>query len=59
MMEEIETRITRLLRSGDPAGLELAAAEYGDRLARAAFLLCRDENEASDIVQETFCRGRP
>lgn len=30
------------------------AAEHGDRLIKAAWFLCRDREEAEDIVQETF-----
>lgn len=30
------------------------AAGHGDRLLRAAWLLCRDSAEARDLVQETF-----
>jgi len=30
------------------------AAEHGDRLVRAAWFLCRDRDEAEDLVQETF-----
>ena len=44
---------------GAPAeGLPLAfaelAAEHGDRLVKAAWFLCRDREEAEDLVQETF-----
>jgi RNA polymerase sigma-70 factor (ECF subfamily) len=44
---------------GAPAqGLPLAfaelAAEHGDRLIKAAWFLCRDREEAEDLVQETF-----
>jgi len=39
----------------DSAGSDLDLAFYGDRLLRAAFLLCRDEATAHDLVQETFC----
>jgi RNA polymerase sigma-70 factor, ECF subfamily len=30
------------------------AAEHGDRLVKAAWFLCRDREEAEDLVQETF-----
>lgn len=30
---------------------------HGDRLLRAACLLCRCESDARDLVQETFCRA--
>ena len=46
-------------RGGAPAqggGLVFAdlAAEHGDRLIKAAWFLCRDREEAEDLVQETF-----
>ncbi|MBP7868215.1 MAG: RNA polymerase sigma factor [Acidobacteria bacterium] len=31
--------------------------DHGDRLLRAAFLLCRNPHDAQDLVQETFCRA--
>lgn len=31
--------------------------QYGERLLRAAYLLCHDETDARDIVQETFCQA--
>ena len=30
---------------------------YGDRLLRAAYLLCHNEPDARDLVQETFCQA--
>lgn len=30
---------------------------YGDRLLRSAYLLCGDETEAQDLVQETFLQA--
>lgn len=41
--------------TGDSGWSALELAKYGDRLMRAAFLLCRDEATAGDLVQETFC----
>lgn len=46
-------------RGGAPAQGEILifadlAAEHGDRLIRAAWFLCRDREEAEDLVQETF-----
>src|SRR5437868_6249365 len=35
---------------------ELLAA-HGERLLRSAYLLCGDENEAEDLVQETFLQA--
>ena len=47
------------LRNGDGVALTTMMAEYGDRLLRAAFCLCRDTVQAQDLVQETFCRAIP
>ena len=46
-------------RGGAPALGEVLifadlAAEHGDRLIKAAWFLCRDREEAEDLVQETF-----
>ncbi len=30
---------------------------HGDRLLRAAYLLCHNEHDAKDLVQETFCQA--
>lgn len=38
------------------AGARRLVAEYGDRLFRAAVLLCRDEHLAEDLVFRTFER---
>jgi RNA polymerase sigma-70 factor (ECF subfamily) len=40
-------------RSGGLVFADLAA-EHGDRLIKAAWFLCRDREEAEDLVQETF-----
>jgi RNA polymerase sigma-70 factor (ECF subfamily) len=42
-----------------PASLDLQALidAYGDRLLRSACLLCGDETEAQDLVQETFVQA--
>jgi len=31
--------------------------DFGDRLLRAAYLLCHNEPDARDLVQETFCQA--
>jgi RNA polymerase sigma-70 factor, ECF subfamily len=46
-------------RGGSPAPGEALvfadlAAEHGDRLIKAGWFLCRDREEAEDLVQETF-----
>ena len=42
-----------------PSSLDLQALidSYGDRLLRSACLLCGDETEAQDLVQETFVQA--
>jgi len=39
---------------GGPLVFADLAAEHGDRLIKAAWFLCRDREEAEDLVQETF-----
>ena len=39
------------------ADLKELIAAYGDRLLRSAYLLCGDETEAQDLVQETFLQA--
>jgi RNA polymerase sigma-70 factor, ECF subfamily len=39
---------------GDTLVFADLAAEHGDRLVKAAWFLCRDREEAEDLVQETF-----
>lgn len=48
-----------LLRKGDSGAIAALMEAHGDRLLRAAFVFCRDPNEAQDLVQETFCRAIP
>src|SRR5690242_17809783 len=42
------------LVAGDPAGLEAIYRRYADRLYAYARSLLRDDESASDVVQETF-----
>ncbi len=44
-------------RGGGPEALEKAFSQYGNRLFRAAYLLCRDKSDARDLVQETFLQA--
>jgi RNA polymerase sigma-70 factor (ECF subfamily) len=48
--EELVTAFKR----HDPRAVEQLVDSYGDRLVRSAFLLCGNETEAQDMVQETF-----
>jgi RNA polymerase sigma-70 factor, ECF subfamily len=45
------------LRGQDPAAAQQLVDSCGNRLLRSAFLLCGDETEAQDIVQETFLQA--
>ena len=42
------------LKGQDPEAVEELVNSYGDRLLRSAFLLCGNETEVQDIVQDTF-----
>lgn len=44
-------------RGGEPEDIEKVFSLYGNRLFRAAYLLCRDESDARDLVQETFLQA--
>jgi RNA polymerase sigma-70 factor, ECF subfamily len=44
---------------GNPLDFEELAAAYGERLLRAAWILCRDRHGAEDLVQETFAEAIP
>lgn len=44
-------------RAGEPVDLKELLAAHGDRLLRSAYLLCGDEIEAQDLVQETLLQA--
>jgi RNA polymerase sigma-70 factor, ECF subfamily len=44
-------------KDGDSFDLQEFVDSYGDRLLRSAYLLCGDEAEAQDLVQETFIQA--
>ncbi len=52
-----EQQLVRALHSQDPEAAQEMVAAYGDRLFRSACLLCGDESEAPDLVQETFLQA--
>ncbi len=52
-----EDLLVRGLRTQDSAAVQELVACYGDRLFRSACLLCGDEAEAQDLVQETFLQA--
>ena len=41
----------------EPAAVQELVQSCGDRLLRSAFLLCGNEADAQDLVQETFLQG--
>src|SRR5436189_2750500 len=43
--------------SSESLDLQELIASHGDRLLRSAFLLCGNETEAQDLVQETFLQA--
>jgi len=49
-----EERLVAALRNAEPEAVQELLARYGDRLLRSAFLLCGNEAEAQDLVQDTF-----
>jgi len=52
-----EVQRHRDLKGPAPADLQELIAANGDRLLRSAFLLCGNETEAQDLVQETFLQA--
>jgi RNA polymerase sigma factor (sigma-70 family) len=52
-----EERMVQGLRAREPRAVEELVAACGDRLFRSACLLCGDEAEAQDLVQETFLQA--
>jgi RNA polymerase sigma-70 factor (ECF subfamily) len=52
-----EEQLVQGLRSREPGAVQELVVAYGDRLFRSACLLCGDETEAQDFVQETFLQA--
>ena len=52
-----EDQLVQGLRSQDPGAVQELVAAHGDRLFRSACLLCGNEAEAQDLVQETFLQA--
>ncbi len=52
-----EQQLVQALHRQDPGAVQELVASYGDRLFRSACLLCGDEAEAQDLVQETFLQA--
>src|SRR5271169_4139752 len=52
-----EEQLVQGLRSQDPRAVQEMVASHGDRLFRSACLLCGDQAEAQDLVQETLLQA--
>jgi RNA polymerase sigma-70 factor (ECF subfamily) len=52
-----EDQLVQGLRSQDPGAVQELVVAHGDRLFRSACLLCGNEAEAQDLVQETFLQA--
>ncbi len=52
-----EQELIAALRSRDPAAVQELVEICGQRLLRSAFLLCGNETEAQDLVQDTFVQA--
>lgn len=49
-----EADIVAAMKGGDAAAVEEVVCLYGDRLLRSAYLLCGNEADAQDLVQDTL-----
>ncbi len=52
-----EEQLVAALRTQEPRAVAQLVDTLGDRLLRSAFLLCGDQTEAQDLVQETFLKA--
>jgi len=52
-----EQRLIAALKNGDAAAAQELVDSCGNRLLRSAYLLCGNENDAQDLVQETFLQA--
>jgi RNA polymerase sigma factor (sigma-70 family) len=52
-----ERALIAALGSRDPDGVRALVDAFGQRLLRSAFLLCGNESDAQDLVQETFLQA--
>lgn len=49
-----EAELVAALKGGDTAAVEELVCLYGDRLLRSAYLLCGNEADSQDLVQDTL-----
>jgi RNA polymerase sigma-70 factor (ECF subfamily) len=52
-----DDQLVTALKDRDPVAAQELLDAYGDRLLRSAFLLCGNEAEAQDLVQETLLQA--
>ncbi|HTA30664.1 MAG TPA: RNA polymerase sigma factor, partial [Candidatus Cybelea sp.] len=52
-----EDQLVAALKGREPAALRELVSTYGNRLLRSAFVLCGNETEAQDLVQDTFIQA--
>jgi RNA polymerase sigma-70 factor (ECF subfamily) len=52
-----EEQLVQGLRNQDPGAVQELVVSHGDRLFRSACLLCGDQAEAQDLVQETLLQA--
>jgi RNA polymerase sigma-70 factor, ECF subfamily len=52
-----EQQLVLALQTQDPEAVQELVVAYGDRLFRSACLLCGNETEAQDLVQDTFLQA--
>lgn len=55
-MNEIDTRLAKLARSGDRGAFAELVELYKDKIFHLAFRMLHDRHEAEEVVQETFLR---
>lgn len=53
-MEYSEKELLTLLQQNDPRGYEILIEEYADLVFRAAYRVTQNEQDAEDVLQETF-----
>jgi RNA polymerase sigma-70 factor, ECF subfamily len=49
-----EAELVAALKRGEPVAMETVVDTHGERLLRSATLLCGDQSEAEDLVQDVF-----
>jgi RNA polymerase sigma factor (sigma-70 family) len=52
-----QEKLVEGLKNEDPRAIQELVETHGNRLLRSAFLLCGDETEAQDILQDTFVQA--